>query len=301
MSLLRRFLLDLEGSGEGDSRGKDIGNTMRSRGDDDPSDRFGFLFSLSHREVILFRYRLNLFRLLLDRRAHDIQVERRPHRGRRSRRRSWFNRFIPLKAEYTNVVIQLTQRFPVVGSIHCSRVERGIQPGLSRCSTTACASPQGAISSRAGLLRACLPWALLASGFLPSPRWRDRRHTHLRNAWVAPRPEQKTEAGARVLHSHSPLDWGGRGTELRRHQPREGALLDSCHQRIVSPVPSRRNPGRRFGHKTDAGPAEFTLGMGRGGDHHSSNVRRGHSYVCCVDSRSAALGSQLAEYLFVTL
>jgi len=78
---------------------------------------------------------------------------------------------------------------------------------------------------------------------------------------------------------------GGR-TELCRHKPCEGALLDSCHQRIVGSLPSRRNPDRRFGQETDAGPTEFPLGMDRGGDHHSGNVRRGRSHVCCVDCRS---------------
>jgi Mn2+/Fe2+ NRAMP family transporter len=67
------------------------------------------------------------------------------------------------------------------------------------------------------------------------------------NAGVAPRSGQEIKAGARVLHPHSPLNGSGCRTQLRRHQPREGALLDSCHQRIVSPLPSHRNPNRCFG------------------------------------------------------
>jgi len=61
------------------------------------------------------------------------------------------------------------------------------------------------------------------------------------NAGVAPRPGQEIEAGTRVLHSHSPLNWGGCRTGLRRHQPCEGALLDSCHQWFVCSLLSRRN------------------------------------------------------------
>ena len=82
-----------------------------------------------------------------------------------------------------------------------------------------------------------------------------------------------------------PLNWGGRRAGLRRHQPREGTLLDRCHQRIISSLPSRRNPGRRFGQETDAGPTELPLGMDRRGDHDSGNVRRGRRHVCCVDYR----------------
>jgi len=51
------------------------------------------------------------------------------------------------------------------------------------------------------------------------------------------------------------------GTGLRRHQPCEGTLLDSCYQRIVSSLPSRRDPGRRCGQEANAGPTEFSLGM----------------------------------------
>jgi len=58
---------------------------------------------------------------------------------------------------------------------------------------------------------------------------------------------------------------------------------------LLAPLPSRRNPGRRFGQETDAGPTEFTLGMDRGGDHHSGNVCRGRSHVCCL-ARLAKLG-----------
>ena len=50
----------------------------------------------------------------------------------------------------------------------------------------------------------------------------------------------------------------------RRHVFLEcGHVLYHPHNRhqIVSPVPSHRKPGRRFGQETDAGPAEFTLGM----------------------------------------
>ena len=106
------------------------------------------------------------------------------------------------------------------------------------------------------------------------------------NAGMAPRTGQEAEAGTRVLRSHSSLDRSGSRTGLCRHKPREGALLDGGHQRIVSALPSRRNPDRRFGQETDAGPTEFTLGMDRRGDHHSGNVRRGRRHVCCVDCRS---------------
>jgi hypothetical protein len=95
-----------------------------------------------------------------------------------------------------------------------------------------------------------------------------------------------TEAGTMVLCSYSALDRRRRRTQLRRHQPREGALLDSRHQRIVSPLPSHRNPNRCFGQETDAGPTKLRLGMDRRGDYHRGNVRRGHSDVCCVESRS---------------
>jgi Mn2+/Fe2+ NRAMP family transporter len=60
-------------------------------------------------------------------------------------------------------------------------------------------------------------------------------------------PGQETETGTLVLRSDSALDGSGSRTELCRHKPCEGALLDSCHQRIVSSLPSRRNPDRRFG------------------------------------------------------
>jgi len=63
------------------------------------------------------------------------------------------------------------------------------------------------------------------------------------------------------------------------------AVQDGSHQRIVSPLPSRCNPRYRFGQETDAMPNEFALGMGRRGDHHSGNVRRRHSDVCCVGRR----------------
>src|SRR5260370_39203195 len=57
----------------------------------------------------------------------------------------------------------------------------------------------------------------------------------------------------------------------------------------TGPLPPRRNPGRRFGQETDAGPTEFTLGMDRRSDHHGGNVRRRHRHVCCVDRRSRCL------------
>src|SRR6266851_5901628 len=81
-----------------------------------------------------------------------------------------------------------------------------------------------------------------------------------------------------------------RGRRFRGNEPREGALLDRCHQRIVSPLPSRGDSSRGFGQETDAGPTEFTLGMGRGGDHLSSNVRRGRRHVCCVIADLARSG-----------
>ena len=70
---------------------------------------------------------------------------------------------------------------------------------------------------------------------------------HSQNAWVAPRPEQEIEAGTGILHSYSALDRGGCRAGLHRYQSRESALLDGRHQRTVSPLPSRRNPNRRFG------------------------------------------------------
>ena len=106
------------------------------------------------------------------------------------------------------------------------------------------------------------------------------------NAGVAPRPGQETETGTLVLCSYSTLDWSGSRTGLCRHKPSEGTLLDGSHQRIVGTFPPGCNLDCRCGQETDAGPAEFTLGMDRGGDHHSGNVRRGRSHVCCVDCRS---------------
>ncbi len=100
------------------------------------------------------------------------------------------------------------------------------------------------------------------------------------NARVAPGLGQEIKAGTRVLHSHSSLHGSGRRTKLRRHQSREGALLDSCHQWTVGPLPPCRNPGRSFGQEADAGPTEFTLGKDRRGHHHSGDVRRRHSHVC---------------------
>ena len=115
---------------------------------------------------------------------------------------------------------------------------------------------------------------------------RDSSGLRLRgNAGVASGTGQEIEAGTRVLHPHSPLNWGGCRAGLRRHQPCEGTLLDSCYQRIVSSLPARRDPGRRFGQEGNAGPTEFSLGMGRRGGHHSGDVRRGRSHVCCVDRR----------------
>jgi hypothetical protein len=72
----------------------------------------------------------------------------------------------------------------------------------------------------------------------------------------APRPGQEIEVGTRVLRPHFPLDGGGRRTGFRRHYSCEGALLDSCYQWIVNPIPSRSNPGHCFRQQADAGPTK---------------------------------------------
>jgi hypothetical protein len=82
------------------------------------------------------------------------------------------------------------------------------------------------------------------------------------------------------------VNGSGRRTKLRGHQSCEGALLDSCHQWIVSPLSSRRNPDRRLRQETDARPTEFTIGMDRRGDLHTGNVRRGRRHVCCLACRA---------------
>jgi len=66
------------------------------------------------------------------------------------------------------------------------------------------------------------------------------------DAGVAPGPGQEIEAGTRVYALIFPLDGGGRRTGFRRHYFCEGALLESCHQWIVSSIPSRSNPGHGF-------------------------------------------------------
>jgi hypothetical protein len=80
------------------------------------------------------------------------------------------------------------------------------------------------------------------------------------NAGMAPRTGQEVRTGMRVLRSHSALDRGRCRTGLRGHQPREGTLLDRCYQRIITSLPSRRNPGRRFGQEANAGPPSSRLG-----------------------------------------
>jgi hypothetical protein len=104
-----------------------------------------------------------------------------------------------------------------------------------------------------------------------------------RNAGLAPRSKQETEAGTLVLRSYSALDGSWRRTGLCTRKPRKGALLDSDHQWIVSALPSGRNPGRRFRQETDAGPTELPLGMDSRGHHNSGNVCCGPSHVCCVE------------------
>ena len=76
----------------------------------------------------------------------------------------------------------------------------------------------------------------------------------------------------------------GVGIELdpRRHQPCEGALLDSCHQRIVGPLISGRNPNRCFGLETEAGQPSSRMGWTVVATN-NGNVRRGGRHVCCVE------------------
>jgi len=94
---------------------------------------------------------------------------------------------------------------------------------------------------------------------------------------------QEVEAGTFVLCRHSAFDRSGRRPELRRHQSSEGALLDRGHQWIVGSLCSGGNPGGHSRQETDAGPAEFTPGVDRGGDYYRGNVRSRHSYVCGVE------------------
>src|SRR5260370_21736714 len=57
----------------------------------------------------------------------------------------------------------------------------------------------------------------------------------------------------------------------------------------TGPLPPRRNPGRRFGQETDAGPTAFTLAMDPRSDHHRCNARRMHRHVCSADPPSRCL------------
>ena len=95
---------------------------------------------------------------------------------------------------------------------------------------------------------------------------------------------------ARAFYTLILLSTGvGVGLDFAGINPVKALYWAAVIQRIVSPLPSGRNPGRRFGPETDAGPTEFTLGMDHRGDRHSVNVRRGLCYVCCVDYRSRCL------------
>jgi len=64
-----------------------------------------------------------------------------------------------------------------------------------------------------------------------------------------------------VLRADFGFDGSGRRVRLHRHQPCESALLDSCNQRIVSAISTRRNSHCCSGQETHARPTEFPPGM----------------------------------------
>jgi hypothetical protein len=91
---------------------------------------------------------------------------------------------------------------------------------------------------------------------------------------------------ARAFYTLILLSTGvGVGLDFAGINPVKALYWTAVINGLLAPLPSRCNPGRRFGHETDAGPTEFTLGMDRRGDHYSGDVRRGCSHVCYVDFR----------------
>src|SRR5205807_9549282 len=100
-------------------------------------------------------------------------------------------------------------------------------------------------------------------------------------AWVAPRSGPEVTPGALVLRPYPAFDRISCRTEFRRHSSGEGALLDGGYQWIVSAVCPGSDPGGCGRQAIDAGPTEFSPGMGCGGDYHRGHVRRRDSHVCC--------------------
>ena len=101
-----------------------------------------------------------------------------------------------------------------------------------------------------------------------------------RNTGLAPGPEQEAAPGALVLRAHFGFHscWGGAG--FHRHQPREGTLLDGCHQRIARALSSGGHPCDCGGQQADARPAKLAPGMDCCSSYDSSHVHRGRCNVC---------------------
>ena len=77
---------------------------------------------------------------------------------------------------------------------------------------------------------------------------------------------------------------------------REGALLDSDHQRIAGCLPSRRNSDRCRRQQTDARPTELALGMDCSGHRNNTHFCRQPCYVYCVASYLSPSMLRLTAY-----
>jgi hypothetical protein len=97
------------------------------------------------------------------------------------------------------------------------------------------------------------------------------------NNWIKMRYARESPSAVRSIHSTMLLALAVILLDVSARPQSVASGLNS--------LPSRRDPGRRFGQEANAGPTEFSLWMGRRGGHHSGNVRRGRSHVCCVDCR----------------